>query len=542
MNRFLLLTLTLFSCLINVRAQYENTTWMQRMGHGKDSVMNMESQMQWSAYLNANKDTAVLEDQTWDDKAYRAWHRLITKAPYSQFSLYASGGAGDMLRYLIRKEPDRAVKLIYFQDLMEMCELRIKNLDAINSIPDFGPDKKSTLGDVKTWKAYYYFTTGKEVPLYSAEKAYDYFVDAMKTVREMKSVEGTEVKGYLLWNYYSACKELYLSDNDKYMEQFLQDYIDCTETCNKMTKFGYDSPDTVAGKEIIKEYYNNTYLPIVHDFSKVGVGKKQNLYKYYSSRFEANKDNAAFLEQAIRLMAESSSLDSSACEEFDDMYYKFCRTSYRIKPSYQNCIGYARECEKNDLREDMRDCYKKAVELADNDEQRALICYRIAKSLRTRKPSEKDSIYSGGENDPMFKEDFDKWTKNTNAALNFYEELVKKYKNTLVNSNNLALNRILVDCYWDMGTIHVLLVTTAPKLIAHLKYIEEYTNLAVKTDPVYVNASMAGALAKRRSNIAQYHTAIAKYEHNKAAYAKAKAEHDAYEAKKKAEADFWAGK
>ncbi len=431
MNRFLLLTLTLFSCLINVRAQYENTTWMQRMGHGKDSVMNMESQMQWTAYVSANasiavKDTAVLEDRTWDDKAYRAWYRLITKAPYSQFSLYASGNAGDMLRYLIRREPDRAVQLIYFQDLMEMCELRIKNLDAINSIPDFGPDKKSTLGDVKSWKAHYYFTEGKRIPatVYSKSEAYKYFVEAMDEVRAQKDIAGTEVEPYLVAEYFAACFDLYDSDKEKYLEQYLQDYLDLTSTCRRL----YETSASITDPDEAEQQFNRYYKPFIDmqtAFYNSGVNSRKHLEAHFTKQYESHSKDYAYLNKALALMVQFHCVPKTDTLSICD---KYARAAYEEESSlnYYAALAYglSKKRESDEvvgdpdlrirLREEMMAAFLLAEKKATQSQDKAEVAYNIARAL--------DEPL-----DPMFTDDLseiEKWKSNLAGAAEYYNKSI----------------------------------------------------------------------------------------------------------------------
>ena len=102
-------------------AQYEGTTWEQRIGTGQDSI---DTRQNLSLYQMS------LQNQQWAE-AYTSWKAIIEKAPCAQKGIYTKGAF--MLYTLITNEQDKAKKLQYFNDLMMLFDTRVKNLDALNS-------------------------------------------------------------------------------------------------------------------------------------------------------------------------------------------------------------------------------------------------------------------------------------------------------------------------------------------------------------------------------------------------------------------------
>ena len=68
--------------------------------------------------------------------------------------------------------------------------------------------------------------------LYDKEKAYNLYKEAFKEFLASKGDQGKELHAYYVREYYTACEDLYRSDEEKYYEQFLSDYQEIVQVCD----------------------------------------------------------------------------------------------------------------------------------------------------------------------------------------------------------------------------------------------------------------------------------------------------------------------
>lgn len=432
-TRILVLLLLVFGGKIVCYAQFENTTWRERIGHGRDSVVNIEHQMVWTRYANENASVALAHStdmsvkRSWDFNAYRAWYALTHgSARFSVFSLYASGLGGDMLRYLMHHEKDAAVKLNYFDDLMWLSDFRIQHLDELNSLPDYGPISKSTLGDVKTWKAHYYYTEGRSLPTaaYDKLKAYNLFADAMKTVRQQKSVNGTEVEAFLLEEYFNACYDLYKSDPERYKVQFLSDYLDCANTCKRL----YEAADEKSSKEEAERQfaiYYNEYVRVIQPlFTSTGVGNPDSLDAYFRRHFDANKNDLDYVNTAVALMLQNDcmpTMDANRCvEQYAEVAY-----AHPEKMNYFSALAYGLKMNKDaalqsdstarqQKRVAMRAAFEKAFEYASTPSDKAEVSLQIGKALNQKM----DETLAGNV------AEVERWKSDMDGVIKYFEDAI----------------------------------------------------------------------------------------------------------------------
>ena len=169
---------------------FENSSVEDRIGYSnnnnEDSIKAGRQYITMFQQANANKD--------WQDM-YVNYQWLKKNAPYAVNGIYTQGPF--MFYNLINAEQDQAKKRKYFDEMMELFDLRQKNLDALNSFAK----TKSTLGDVLSVKAEYYNWTapvvlGKDFDL---RESYKNFSEAIKMVNEQG---GREITGSFLQTFF----------------------------------------------------------------------------------------------------------------------------------------------------------------------------------------------------------------------------------------------------------------------------------------------------------------------------------------------------
>ena len=107
----------------NVYGQYATNEWSLRIGSGKDSidVYNMYSTLS-SSYTRTQRE--------FDLGAYRLVSDILAKAPHIDYLFYTTQWIEAFWKHLISKEDDKAIKMIYFEDMMTTLDRLIWDRDS----------------------------------------------------------------------------------------------------------------------------------------------------------------------------------------------------------------------------------------------------------------------------------------------------------------------------------------------------------------------------------------------------------------------------
>ena len=301
---------------------------------------------------------------------YDNWKWLITNAPIATVSIYARGSV--MLGKLIQAETDPAKKKQYLDELMGLFDTRLKYLPLLNaSIPE-GKRGRATEGDVLIAKANFYhiYGYGADGNEYTYNKIYDMYTKGIKAIEEEG---GREVKGAYIQYFFDTSYQLYKLSNDYYREQFLKDYLESKEVCEKMLQLAKEETDTEKAQKIVDEY-DRPLAVIEQVFAQSGAANREQLIAMFTPKVEANKTNLNYLRSAMTV------LSANECDD-TDVYYKAAEYAYAIEPTYESAIGMAQWSKQQGKMQDMLTYYEKAIELCKTDATRGRICLIIASGL-----------------------------------------------------------------------------------------------------------------------------------------------------------------
>lgn len=307
--------------------------------------------------------------QNWMEM-YENWKWLVNNAPIATVSIYARGAV--MLGELIKAETDATKKKQYLDELMSLFDTRLKYLKYLNaSIPE-GKRGRATEGDVLIAKANYYHIYGYGVDgnEYTYNKIYDMYAKGIKAINEEG---GREVKGAYIQYFFSVSHELYKVSNDYYREQFLNDYLETKEVCEKMLQLAKEETDPERAQAIVNEY-DRPLAVIEQVFAESGAANREQLIAMFTPKVEANKDNLNYLRSAMTV------LSANECDD-TEVYYKAAEYAYQIEPTYESAIGMASWSKQQGKMQDMLKYYEKAIELCQTDATRGRISLVIASSL-----------------------------------------------------------------------------------------------------------------------------------------------------------------
>lgn len=351
------ITLAFAAAAAPAMAQYEGTSVYDRIGHGQDSIDVLNNLVLYRDYYNI-KD--------WKS-AYEPWKFVFTKAPFAQVGIYAYGAA--ILGNLIVNTTDINQKKAYFNELMALYDTRLKNLDGLNSFTS--ERAQATKGDVVARKAFDYAYYGQGVADdFSIDKAYSMFREGIDLIKE----EGAkEIPGFVLDKFFDISYQKYVADNQGFREQFLQDYLESREVCEKMLELANQAQDKQAAEKIVAQY-DPTLSRIETIFAQSKAADRDQIIAIFTPKIEENKNNLAYLKSALVLLA------SNDCDD-TDVYYKAAQYAYDIEPSYESAIGMAQKLNKAGKTAESVKYYDKALELCQTESTKANIALKIASAL-----------------------------------------------------------------------------------------------------------------------------------------------------------------
>lgn len=347
---------------------FENSSIEDRIAHStgndEDSIKTAKGYITMFQQAGSNKD--------WQDM-YVDYKWLKNYAPFAVNGIYTQGPY--MFYNLINTEQDPAKKKQYFDEMLELFNLRQKNLEVLNSFAK----TKSTLGDVLSVKAEYYNWTapvvlGKDFDL---RESYKNFSEAIKMVNEQG---GREITGSFLQTFFLVSDAMYKAMPNTMREQYLQDYLDSKDACEKMLQLAKEaqaSGDTERANQLVATY-DAPLAAIEQTFSASGAADSTQIIAIYTKKFEAYKSDIAKLNSALNLMQQND------CDNAD-IYYQYAEAAYALQPSFTSAIGLAQKAQKDGEFEKMLEYYNKALELCSSDANRGAICLNICNALTKSK-------------------------------------------------------------------------------------------------------------------------------------------------------------
>ena len=466
MKKLTLAMLLTMTGAVAMAQTFEGSTIEERIaystGNDEDTIKTAKGYITMFQQTNANKDYQDM---------YVNYQWIKKYAPFAQNGIYTQGPF--MFYNLIKAEQDPAKKRKYFDEMMELFDLRQKNLDALNSFAK----TKSTLGDVLSVKAEYYNFVAQESlgQEYDLRNSYKNFSEAIKMVNEQG---GREITGSFLQTFFLVSDAIYKATKGGTREQYLQDYLDSKDACEKMLQLAKEAQaegDTERAQKLVATY-DAPLAAIEQIFSQSGAADSAQIIAIYTKKFDTYKEDINKLNSSLTLMQQND------CDN-SDIYYQYAEAAYALEPSFTSAIGLAQKAQKDGLLDKMLEYYNTALELASSDAKRGAICLNICNGLT------KSKQYTG--------------------ALTYAEKAIK-YNPDYTGK-----------AYLKMANIYTMLG----------QYNEAIAYCSKAAD---ADITVSGSANRLKENIQRVQA-------NQAENAKARKAYDDYLKRQKAEEDFWKG-
>lgn len=575
-NRFVILFSFLGLTLVTLNAQLpEKGDWKTRLGTKDPTrakfLFNDVVFPKSSPIFNVN-DIPTLG-------FYVQFREMLDLAPYCDYELYSGtlyeDNGTSLYKRLLDNTSDPAVRMMLVEDVISIGNRFVSNIDSINVLRENnkatkGLPLKMPLAMIKrAHNNYLYAHNPQYYPehLYDKTKAYNLYREAFKAFRDSKDSQGKELHAFYVLEYFKVCYELYKSDENLYYEQFLNDYLELVEVCDKLL-IPYDNiadsiknnvkdstyalfrdynsitkgvdiqiRDTIINGQFI-EYYDTIPYGIKPLFKASGAGSPENLRKYFTPRLIDNYNNAEFLNSSIHFMYEN---------EFtrDSLFFRYCEASYNLEPTFENCIGYASFMPSDSVGKKKKiDCYLKALNKSSSEVDKTMIRFYIALSLYTERPKRHDIDSISGKtilkNYGFTTKEYLDW-ENGITTCNRQLELLLENKELLLNHpKKIAARNMPAQAYYMLGVNSLI---PAVRLY-NVKMLDEAINYFRQSQALGLDQSQP--INGRKVNIAQMISTANRYKSavNDALIEqrnndKRQREYQEYLRNKKAEEEFW---
>ena len=399
MKRFGIILMLMFCTLSCLYAQNDN--WKKHVGAlSPEQIQKIQASfVKGLPYILNTRKLSEKESL----QAYMSFRKIKNYAPYAFYDLYSNNFIDVRSNYnnqsvygnILDSISDKAMRAMFVKDLLAFEHNLVDHLDSVNLIRLEIAHIKDPISEpvalIKYAHIYYLYASN---PLYYPSNLYDKvqarenYASAFRLMREKNIDPGDEIEAFYVSEYYDVCEDLYQSDKEKYFEQFLDDYLQITQTCDKLLIPFYEVPDSIKNVSSEPKYqkfrdYNNiakniqinettgdTIKPINERFRLSGAAKVENLDKYYSARLDDHKSDTAFLERAVHLMTESGAMGSP-------IHIDYCSASYNLKHNFENSLGMGMTAD--DIQK-KREYYLEALKYADTPDKKLLVFYLIAES------------------------------------------------------------------------------------------------------------------------------------------------------------------
>lgn len=486
---------------------------------------------------------------------YFSFRRLADIAPYVVYNFYNGdlwnerpnckyGLYGQLIDSI---STDPAMKMVVVNTILDLARNFVDNHDSVNVVRNnrawqeggenkIDPNDTLSLPVAMTKYAHLYFTYAGNPNFYPAHlydkvQARQNFRNAFTLMRERNIDPGGELEGFYVNEYYRACEQLFKSDEEKYYEQFLQDYLEIVQTCDNLLIPYYDVPDSIKndqGNPAYRQFQSYNWYTNHHEsgvkalFRASGAAEPERLNKYYMDKLKANRTDNDFLTKSINILIENGCANTEA-------FFSYCEASYAIEPTFLNCFGSALSSKQLGMIDEMRKYFMDAYKHAENDLQRGTVAYHIGTSLNVGRPVDPAT----GKNYPVSTPQYEEWERNMSTASSNLK-IVLDLQEALGNSPSIDVRKYPADAAYGLGMNIYRMINSAPMVEECDKAINYFQmSMAAAPDKYNRNAQdMIDRLTKVRAQLAERNRANKEHD-------KKMREYQEYLRKKKQEEDFW---
>lgn len=309
--------------ILSVKAQAGSNIYLDPK-YGPDSLSRMECANNLSTMSEFMKINLY-------DYALPSWREVFAVCPASSRNIYLYGVR--IFKEKIETEKDPGLQQSYVDTLMLIYDKRIEN---------FGQE-----GLVLGKK-------GVDLLKYRKEN----ISEAHSILEKSVKLSGINAEEPTLVNYMQTSVFLFRTGKIQ-GQQVIDNYLVIMDILNQKVASGKNDQSATALSNVESI------------FSESGAGTCDDLINIFTPRFNQNKEDIELLKKITSL------LEKRGCEN-SDLFAGTSENLYKLEPSARAAYNLARLFVKREEYQKAGDYYKKAVELAENDEDKANYLYQLA--------------------------------------------------------------------------------------------------------------------------------------------------------------------
>jgi len=305
------------------------------------------------------------------DAAYEPWMAVRNKCPKFNNAIYVDGEK--ILGHKIDNSTG-AEKVAFINDLLKMWEQRAEHFAS-----------KTPKGEYAAKACQLMYDYQKELGK-TKEELYECFDNAYKLDKE------TFTNPKSIYTYFSLMVDLYdaekkpaaelFSKYDDIVEKIEVEVKNYSEKLNELIEKDSTGATYTSKEKSYKRYYES-YLKAYDQISESVDGKLgprancENLIPIFTRDFEANKDNAVWLQRAAGQMSQKECTD-------DPLFFKLVNAYHDLSPSANSAYYLGLLKDKEGKTNEAIDFFEQATSLETDDFKKSKLYYRIATKLKAR--------------------------------------------------------------------------------------------------------------------------------------------------------------
>lgn len=274
--------------------------------------------------------------------AVEPWNQVYSTCPNANKAIYTSGQK--ILKWQLENASTDEEKAAIKEKIMKLFDDRIKY---------FGDDPKYPKAYILGLKALDY------VELYPEDNvrltAYPWIKESVTTLKEHSQIPMLDLLA-------SVSNSVYKSDPEKYGEQYVEDYQMVIDYLTAISK-DKTNKNSVYAKQY-KDYIDNV-------FASSGAANCTKLDELCKTPVAENLNDIETLSKVITLYKKIGCTES-------DVYFTAAEAQHKLQPTEESAVGCARMCTKKKDYDGAIAYYEQAVQMAEDNFDKADYLYYIA--------------------------------------------------------------------------------------------------------------------------------------------------------------------
>ena len=305
-------------------------------GSGADSLRCRQNISMASTYIQTSNFS----------EAFPLWKMAYEECPGSTRNLYTWGE--QLIKWQISQATDATQADAFFDDLMAMYDKRIKY---------FGNDPTYNINWIMNRKANDYVTIKGDKA--DPSVVYSWLKPILEEYKE-------QTQPLSITLYMMASQNLMASDADKYMSQFVDDFLFASALFDAKLEAAL-----VANDENTANSITALKAGIEAAFTQSGAADCETMERVYAPKIEAQKTDLEFLKSTMILF------NRVGCNE-TEAYFAAANYAHKIEPTYESAMGLVYQALKKNDNATAEKHLLEAIELSSNNSDKSTVNYTIA--------------------------------------------------------------------------------------------------------------------------------------------------------------------